>query len=56
MQGQDSYRITNTYSFPNMTVRVHRPDLTPEEYSRRMRYIQGAATELLKTQERKKQQ
>lgn len=34
----------------NIIVRIHRPDLTPEEYARRMKEIKKAATELLKTE------
>lgn len=49
MTGQD--RIT-TYDFPGMTVRVHRPDLTAEERSKRMKQIQKAAEALVKEQRR----
>ena len=37
-----------TFTYPNMVVRVHLPDLTDEEQKRRMKKIHKAAEELLK--------
>ncbi len=50
MQGQaDTYKEVKTFSFENMTVRVHIPDLTAEEKARRMKAIHTAAAELLRS-------
>lgn len=50
MQGQaDTYKEVKTFTYPNMTVRVHIPDLTEEERNRRMQKIHTAAAELLKS-------
>ena len=48
MKTADTYKEVKTITYPGMVARVHFPDLTPEERSRRMRYIQDAATKLLK--------
>ena len=54
MQGQEvTYKEVRTFNFPNMTVRVHIPDLTVEERNRRMKQIYNAAETLLKSIERK---
>lgn len=37
-----------TFTYPNAIVRVHFPNITPEENARRMKRIEVAATELLK--------
>lgn len=42
------------FSFPNMTVRVHSPELTQEERTKRMKAIHNAAAALLGSIERKK--
>lgn len=39
---------TTTLKFPNAVVRVHRPELTPEERNRRMKAICKASADLLK--------
>lgn len=50
MKGQaDTYKEVKTFTYPNMTVRVHIPDLTEEERTRRMQRIHTAAAELLKS-------
>ena len=50
MKGQaDTYKEVRTFIFPNMTVRVHIPDLDEEERKRRMQRIQVSAAELLKS-------
>lgn len=36
------------FTFPNMTVRVHRPELTAEEREKRMKSISKAAERLLR--------
>lgn len=43
-----------TFTYPNMTVRVHFPDISDEENERRMQRIRIAATELLKEARRKR--
>lgn len=48
MQCQDTYKEVKTFTYPNMTVRVHIPDLDEQERSRRMKAIHKAASELLK--------
>lgn len=45
----DTYKEVKTFSFENMTVRVHIPELTTEERTRRMKKIHTAAAELLKS-------
>lgn len=37
-----------TFTYPNVIVRVHFPDISDEENERRMKLIKKAATELLK--------
>lgn len=55
MQGQaDTYKEVRTFTYPNMTVRVHIPDLTEEQKSRRMKAVYNAAAELLKSKELQK--
>lgn len=46
----DTYKEVREFHYPNMTVRVHIPDITPEERARRMKQIHKAASELLKSQ------
>ena len=53
MEGQ---REVQTFTYPNMIVRVHFPDLTEEENKRRMKCLHQAATEILKEQEVKKRE
>lgn len=45
---KDTYKETKILEFPGMIVRVHIPDLTPEERTRRMKAIHNAAAALLK--------
>ena len=45
----DTYKEVRTFTSSNMTVRVHIPDLTEEERTRRMKAIHTAAAELLKS-------
>lgn len=45
----DTYKETREFHSPNMTVRVHIPDLTEAERTRRMKAIHKAAAELLKS-------
>lgn len=51
----DTYKEIKTFTYPNMTVRVHIPDLTEEERTRRMKRIHTAAAELLKSKKEYKQ-
>ena len=53
MEGQ---REVQTFTYPNMVVRVHFPDLTEEENKRRMKRLHQAAAEILKEQEVKKRE
>lgn len=48
MKGQDTYKEVKTFTYPNCIVRVHIPDLTEEERTRRMQRIHDAAADLLK--------
>ena len=48
MKTPDTYKEVRTFEFPGMTARVHIPDLTPEERSRRMKSIHNQAANLLK--------
>ncbi len=45
---KDTYKEVRTFEYPGMTVRVHIPDLTPEERARRMKAIHNQAANLLK--------
>ena len=45
----DTYKEVKTFHFENMTVRVHIPDITPEERARRMQRIHNSAAQLLKS-------
>ena len=50
MQGQaDTYKEVKAFTYPNMTVRVHIPDLAETERTYRMKKIKAAAAELLKS-------
>lgn len=40
---------TQTFIYPNAIVRVHSPDLTPEERERRMKQIHDSAMALIKS-------
>jgi ribosome recycling factor len=53
MEGQ---REIQTFTYPNMVVRVHFPDLTEEENKRRMKRLHQAAAEILKEQEVKRRE
>ena len=48
MKEQDTYKEVKVFEFPGMTVRVHIPDLTVEERSRRRKRIEKAAIALLR--------
>lgn len=50
----DSYKEVKTFYFDNAVVRVHIPDLTEEERSRRMSRIKDAAANMMKGIEREK--
>lgn len=45
MEGQ---REVKTFTYPNVVVRVHFPDLTDEENEMRMKKIHKAAADILK--------
>ena len=45
----DTYKEVKVFQYPNMTVRVHIPNLTEEERKRRMQKIHNSAAELLKS-------
>ena len=48
MKNADTYREIKTITFPGMIARVHIPELTEDERSRRMNNIRKAAENLLK--------
>ena len=50
---EDTYSEVRTFTYPNAIVRVHLPDLTPDERERRMRKVKKAAEDLLKSVERR---
>ena len=52
---EDTYKEVKTFTYPNTIVRVHLPDLTPEERERRMRAVRKAAEDLLKANIKKAQ-
>ncbi len=45
---------TTTLNFPNAVIRVHRPELTEQERSKRMKAIHKASADLLKELEKNK--
>ena len=45
---KDTYKEVKTIYHENAVVRVHIPDITPEEKERRMRELIKAVTELMK--------
>lgn len=47
MKQPDTYKEVRTFYHPNATVRVHIPDITPEERERRMAKIMESAAELV---------
>lgn len=49
MRSKDTYKEVITFEDPRAIVRVHIPDLTEEERSRRIAQAQRAAADLLKT-------
>lgn len=44
---QDTYKEVRTFHYDNAVVRVHIPDLTPDEKNRRMKEIENAAVQVL---------
>lgn len=49
MKSVDTYKEVRNFEFPNMIVRIHIPDLTEEEKTRRMKSIHKATENLIKT-------
>lgn len=47
-KGQDAYKETRVYEYPNAIVRVRIPDLDDEEQNRRMAVLRAAAVEVVK--------
>jgi hypothetical protein len=45
---RDSYKETRTIEFEGMVARVHFPDISAEERTRRMKRIHSTASNLLK--------
>ena len=48
----DTYSRSETYKYPNCTVTVHFPDLTPEERERRHKMLEAAVVQFVKEVER----
>ena len=48
MASRDTYKEVKVFHYPNMTVRVHIPDLTEEERTRRKKIVERAAADLLR--------
>lgn len=49
MKQKDTYMEPVVFTYPGMTIRVHRPILTEEERARRMKRLHDAAADLLKS-------
>lgn len=48
MKGQaDTYKEIKTFTYPDMVIRVHFPDLSDDERQRRMKAIEKAAAALI---------
>lgn len=45
---------TKIFTYPNMIIRVHRPEITPAEREKRKQAIHNAAADLLKGERRGK--
>ncbi len=43
----DTYKEVKVFEYPDMTIRVHIPDLTEDERKRRMKNIEKAAAALI---------
>lgn len=52
MAKTDTYKEVRTFNYPGWTIRVHIPDLTPEERQRRMKAIERAAADVLRAAEK----
>ena len=48
MKVLDTYKEVRVFDFPNAIVRVHIPELSPEERKKRMKVIKRAAENLLR--------
>lgn len=48
MKNQDTYKEVKTFTYDNMIVRVHIPELEANEREKRMKRIYSAAESLLK--------
>lgn len=48
MKNQDKYKEIKTLNRPNMTVRIHIPDITTEERKRRIELIKKATVNILR--------
>ena len=54
MQAQaDTYKEIKTFEYPNMTIRVHVPDLSDVERNRRFKQLEKATEALLKSKMKK---
>ena len=50
MQAQaDTYKEVKTFEYPNMTIRVHIPDLSDVERNRKKKQLEKATEALLKS-------
>lgn len=56
MAATDTYKEVRVMEFPNMTVNVLIPDITPQERERRMKQIEKAAASLLMSVEKNKRE
>ncbi len=45
---EDTYKQVKVFQYPNMNIRVHIPDLTPQERTRRMNAIHIQAEKFMK--------
>lgn len=54
MQAQaETYKEIKTFEYPNMTIRVHIPELSDVERNRRMKQLEKATEALLKSKMKK---
>ena len=54
MQAQaETYKEIKTFEYPNMTIRVHIPDLSDVERNRRFKQLEKATEALLKSKMKK---
>jgi hypothetical protein len=51
---KDTYKEVRVFQYDNAVVRVHIPDLTPDEQNRRMKEVEKAAVQVLLSKKERK--